>query len=82
MAAANLPSELWIIVGLIAGVTVVMCLGVLASQMQHGQSLKKLRHDIESLRRHHSRLFAVLPRDSRPAPPPPADLSELSSKAR
>ena len=47
MAAADLPSELWIIVGLIAGLTVVMCLGVLASQMQHERSVRKLRHDIE-----------------------------------
>ena len=81
MAAANLPSDLWIIVGLIAGLTVMMCLGVLASQMQYARSLNKLRNDIESIRRHQSRLCAVLPRDSRPAPPRPPDLSELPRKA-
>ncbi len=81
MAAANLPSELWIIVGLLAGVTVLICLGLIASQMQHERSLKKLRNDIESIRMHDSRLFAVLPRDSRPAPPQPPDLSELPRKA-
>ncbi len=81
MADGSLPAEIWIVVGLIASLTVLTCLGVLASQMQHARAVNKLRTEVHGLRRHYSKLFAGLPSHGRGAAPTPAGEAEQTSKA-
>ncbi len=50
MAATNLPGEVWAVVALIAGLTVILCLAVLAAGRAHMKKVHRLAEDVQDLR--------------------------------
>lgn len=50
MPAADLPGEIWAVIGLIAAMTVVMCLAVLANLHAYILRVHRLSDDVRVLR--------------------------------
>ncbi len=70
MGPINLSAEVWMIVAAVAGFTVLLCLGVLASTMEYNERLKKLTEEIREKRS----WFAMSP--ARLSPPSPSPKTE------
>ncbi len=57
MAAADLPAEIWVVIALIAGLTVTMCLAVLASLHGYLMKVRSLAEDVRQLRASYNPAF-------------------------
>jgi hypothetical protein len=57
MASADLPAEIWVVIALIAGLTVTLCLAVLASLHGHLVKVRKLAEDVRQLRAAYNAAF-------------------------
>ena len=57
MAAADLPAEIWVVIALIAGLTVTMCLAVLASLHGYLVKVRSLAEDVQQLRASYNAAF-------------------------
>lgn len=57
MAAADLPAEIWVVIALIAALTVTMCLAVLASLHGHLMKARTLAEEVRQLRAAYSAAF-------------------------
>ncbi len=51
MGETNLPAEVWLLVALIAAMTVSMCLSVLGAAVEYGGTSKRLAGDVRELRK-------------------------------
>jgi hypothetical protein len=69
--AADLSAEIWALIALIAGLTVTMCLAVLASMHGRLMKVRKLGEDVQSLRRAYGAAFrsVQVPDGAQVAPP-------------
>ncbi len=54
MGETNLPAEVWLLVALIAAMTVTMCLSVLSAAVEYGGTSKTLAGDVRELRERYS----------------------------
>jgi hypothetical protein len=72
MAAADLSAEVWVLIGLIAGLTVTMCLAVLASLHGYLVKVRKLSEDVRDLREAYSAAFKTVEFVDGPLGPPAA----------
>jgi hypothetical protein len=57
MASTDLPAEIWVVIALIAALTVTLCLAVLASLHGHLLKVRKLSEDVRDLRAAYSAAF-------------------------
>jgi hypothetical protein len=57
MAPTDLPTEIWVVIALISGLTVTLCLAVLASLHGHLVKVRKLAEDVQKLRASYSAAF-------------------------
>ena len=57
MASTDLPAEIWVVIALIAGLTVTMCLAVLASLHGHLIKARKLAEEVRQLRAMYNAAF-------------------------
>ena len=72
MAAAAMSAEVWALIGLIAALTVTMCLAVLASLHGRLMKVRKLSEDVRALRESYGAAFKTVefvdgPRGAAPA---------------
>ncbi|MHC4079746.1 MAG: hypothetical protein ACYS15_05995 [Planctomycetota bacterium] len=83
MAAADLPPEIWIVIALIAGLTVTMCLAVLASLHGYLIKVRKLAEDVRDLRDTYNAAFKAVEFVDGPfgAPPDAAVADDPAKKA-
>jgi hypothetical protein len=70
MPAADLPAEIWAVIGLIAGLAATMSLVVLANLHAYVLQVRKLRHDVRRLRAQYREAFRDV--DLVEEPPVPA----------
>ena len=73
MAAAAMSAEVWTLIGLIAGLTVTMCLAVLASLHGHLMKVRKLSEEVRDLREAYNAAFKSVEFVDGPLGAPPAD---------
>ena len=50
MGSAHLGSEAWVIIGLIAGLAVLLCLSVIASVLEYERGLRKLSREVRAIK--------------------------------
>jgi hypothetical protein len=71
MGTADLPAEIWIVIGLIAGLAVTLCLAVLASLHGHLVKVRRLGEEVKALRDAYNAAFRTVEFvDGPPAAPP------------
>jgi hypothetical protein len=81
MAAPNLPVEVWVMIALIAALTVTLCLAVLASLHGHLVKVRKLSEEVRALRQAYDAAFSSVEYvDAALDPPPGAGANEKPAK--
>ncbi|MHC4427914.1 MAG: hypothetical protein ACYS0D_04830 [Planctomycetota bacterium] len=51
MSAGSLPTDAWVCIGLIAGLAVLQCLGILANVLRYELGMQKLVREVRALRK-------------------------------
>ena len=54
MGESNLPAEVWLVVALIAAMTVTMCLSVIGASIRYERVRRNLAGQVHELRQHYS----------------------------
>jgi hypothetical protein len=79
MASADLPAEIWVVIALTAGLTVTLCLAVLASLRGHLMKVRRLTEEVRDLRAAYNAAFKSV--EFLDGPPAGAVVDEPEKKA-
>ena len=59
MSGSQLDAEVWIMIGLVIGMTIIMILSLLAAEVGHQRHLRRLGDEVRTLRQDYARYMVT-----------------------